>query len=389
MKEFLKIEKVNTLKSIFATFIDIILTVGLGLILFFFAITPLFEAFTPLGSGQNYMKSQEVVADSDDKVGYNLTLEDGLGYERYIYEAKCFYEYHEDRIVEEYYKLALKDESVEPEYKDRFKDIHLIYNYSFLGLDYKADPVTESSYSNSYFIYQFDPVTQLPLWNEYGIDNPRTLELNERGIAERNDYVYLSYTSLNQILTLIDSNYYQAYNDVSLYNNLSAFTTSAIAYAIFFIFMPLILRNHATIGRKIFGYGYIKTNGAKLPWYIGFSKSLVAMVLPLLGMFFFSIYSLIILVVFPVFVNLMYYMLKARDQDLLDTIFKMQIIDIKNSLFFESEEAEAEYLKSESLEDYDEEELDYTNRLSNLATLDLKSVEEKIEDEQRNNENSK
>ena len=37
MKEFLKIEKVNTLKSIFATFIDIILTVGLGLILFFFA----------------------------------------------------------------------------------------------------------------------------------------------------------------------------------------------------------------------------------------------------------------------------------------------------------------------------------------------------------------
>ena len=76
-------------------------------------------------------------------------------------------------------------------------------------------------------------------------------------------------------------------------------------------------------------------------------------------------------------------------QDLLDTIFRMQIIDIKNSLFFESEEAEAEYLKSESLEDYDEEELDYTNRLSNLATLDLKSVEEKIEDEQRNNENGK
>ena len=73
----------------------------------------------------------------------------------------------------------------------------------------------------------------------------------------------------------------------------------------------------------------------------------------------------------------------------MDPIFQIGKASVTPEITAAVEEAEAEYLKSESLEDYDEEELDYTNRLSNLATLDLKSVEEKIEDEQRNNDNSK
>ena len=56
---------------------------------------------------------------------------------------------------------------------------------------------------------------------------------------------------------------------------------------------------------------------------------------------------------------------------------------------FDNAEAEEEYFKSESYEQYSEEEADYTNMLSNVKTLDLKSIEEKIEDEQRANEKSK
>jgi hypothetical protein len=136
-------------------------------------------------------------------------------------------------------------------------------------------------------------------------------------------------------------------------------------------------------------YGYVNRDGTKLPWYKGLCKALIALVLPVLGMYFTSIYALIILVIFPYFINIMYFLLTAKDQDILDKIFRMKIVDIKNSLMFDSSEAEEEYFKNESYEQYSEEEADYTNMLSNVKTLDLKSIEEKIEDEQRANEKSK
>jgi hypothetical protein len=194
---------------------------------------------------------------------------------------------------------------------------------------------------------------------------------------------------LPNLLPLIDQDYKQAVNDISLYTRLATLTASTLSYSIFYILIPLILKNHATIFRKVFGYGYINKKGTKLPWYKSVCKSLLAFIIPLLGLFMTSIYSVIILVLFPIFINLMYYILSAKDQDILDRIFRMVIVDLKGTLLFESKEAEEEYLKNESLEDYDDEEKEYTDRLSALATLDLKSVEEKIEDEQRLNQNGK
>ena len=91
------------------------------------------------------------------------------------------------------------------------------------------------------------------------------------------------------------------------------------------------------------------------------------------------------LVVFPYFINIMYYLLRAKDYDILDKILRIKLVNIKDSLIFDSEEAEKEYFENEDMSEYDESEKDYTNMLSNVGTLDLKSVEEKIEDEQRSN----
>lgn len=389
MREILKVEKVNTIKALTASLIDLVITIVVGIALFYLAFLPIFKSTTTYNNSQNYISTVEKVENTDAKLGYDLTLPDNLGYEKYILEAKKFYEYYENELVTYYFEAAQKDEEVKPEYKERFKNIKLIYNYSFLGLDYKAIPTETSSYSNKYFIYQFDKNTHEVLWNEYAVDNPSTVDLNERGIAERQDYVYTSYSNLKKLLIRFDSTYVDSLNEISIYNSVSSMLSAFTTILIFYIVIPLCLKNNATIAKKIFGYGYINKNGTKLSWYKGLCKALVALVLPVLGMYFTSIYALIILVVFPYFINIMYFLLSAKDQDLLDKIFRMKIIDVKNSLMFDSEEAEEEFLKNESFDEYSEEEIDYTNMLSNIQTLDLKSIEEKIEDEQRVNEKSK
>lgn len=387
MKEILKIEKVDIIKVLTAVLIDLVLVVGLALILFNFAFIPLFKATTSFGTAEEYKTTLRKVADTPDKVGYDLTLKSDLTYDVYINEAKNFYEYYEKEIVTYYTDLALKDTDVKEEYKSRFQDLELIFNFTFLGLDYRAIPTEETSYSNAYFIYKFDSDNNI-LWNEYAIDHPRTQNLNERGIAERQDYVYSAYSSLDTILATLDKNYAKANGDINLYNSLSSMLASATSILIFYMTIPLILKNNSTIGKKIFGYGYINKNLTTLPWYKVVCKTSVAMVLPILGMFLFSTYSFIILVVFPYFINIMYFLLAAKDKDLLDKLFRMKMVNIKQSLIFTSKEAEDEYLKNESLDKYDEKEKEYTDMLSNMGTLDLKSIEEKIEDEQRSIEKS-
>ena len=389
MREILKIEKVNTVKALTASLIDLVITIVVGIALFYLAYLPIFKASTTYNESQNYIYSVEKVENSDTKLGYDLTLGDNLGYEKYVLEAKKFYEFYEDELVTYYFEAAQKDESVKPEYKERFKSIELIYNFTFLGLDYKAIPTEENSYSNKYFIYKFDENTHEILWSEYAIDNPRTLDFNERGIAEREDYVYTAFSNLKNLLMKVDSTYVKSLNEISLFNSVSSMLSAFTTILIFYIILPLCFKNNATLAKKIFGYGYVNRDGTKLPWYKGLCKALIALVLPVLGMYFTSIYALIILVIFPYFINIMYFLLTAKDQDILDKIFRMKIVDIKNSLMFDNAEAEEEYFKSESYEQNSEEEADYTNMLSNVKTLDLKSIEEKIEDEQRANEKSK
>ena len=390
MKEILKVEKVDTIKSLLSSFIDIIFVVILGLGLFFGVYHPIFEATTALGSAPDYIASVRKVESTDDKHGYNLDLEEGLSYDRYVLEAKYFFEYYEEEITTHFYQAALKDETVPAEYKERFKDLQLIYNYAFLGLDYKAISTQETSYSNNYFIYQFNEETNEYIWDEYAIDNPRTLEFNERGIAEREDYVFYSFNNLEKIIHRINPEYIEANNQINLFTSICSLLASFTSILVLYIIIPACFKAHQTLGKKIFGYGYINTkNGQIVNYYKVLLKILMAMVLPLIGMYFLTIYTIIMLVVFPYFINIMYYLLRAKDYDILDKILRIKLVNIKDSLIFDSEEAEKEYFANEDMSEYDESEKDYTNMLSNVGTLDLKSVEEKIEDEQRSNKNGK
>ena len=99
MKEILKIEKVNTVKSLFATLIDLLFAAAVGVVFFFFVFTPIFEATTTLSASKSYIQEMNVVQSTDDKVGYDLTFGDNLDYTKYINEGKKFYEYYETEIT--------------------------------------------------------------------------------------------------------------------------------------------------------------------------------------------------------------------------------------------------------------------------------------------------
>jgi uncharacterized protein (UPF0333 family) len=98
MREILKIEKVNTVKALTASLIDLVITIVVGIALFYLAYLPIFKASTTYNESQNYIYSVEKVENSDTKLGYDLTLGDNLGYEKYVLEAKKFYEFYEDEF---------------------------------------------------------------------------------------------------------------------------------------------------------------------------------------------------------------------------------------------------------------------------------------------------
>ena len=59
MREILKIEKVNTVKALTASLIDLVITIIVGIALFYLAYLPIFKASTTYNESQNYIYSVE------------------------------------------------------------------------------------------------------------------------------------------------------------------------------------------------------------------------------------------------------------------------------------------------------------------------------------------
>ena len=394
MNSFLTIEKPDVVKRLTAAFIDLLIVISLGLILFNFVVGPIFDAATDAPELRSYKESVEVVKDTETQNGYNLNLGSNETYDKYVKEAKRFFEYYEEKLTDYYYNLALNDKNCPEEFKERFKDIELIYNVYFCGLKYNPvvteneDGTGETSYSNKYFIYQFDKNANEYIWGEYAIDNEGYYEeLNERYIVDRQGFCAQKYDNLKVMLSLIDEDYKNGNSSLQLYTNLNALFSTVVSILIIYAAIPYCFGNFATIGKKIFGYGYINKNGTKLSWYKGLCKTLCCMVLPALGLYLFNIYTLVFFAIAPYFVNLMFLLLGKSEADIFEKVFRMRMIDVKKSSLFETEEELNEFLKSEYDENYTQEEIDYTNALANMEVLDLKGIEEKIEDEKRSTSN--
>lgn len=396
MKDFLAIEKTDTIKRIYACLIDIATTVALGLLLFFCCFNLAFESMPFIQADKQYMHDTEVTQDKEVDVngtletryGYNLNLKEGLTFDKYYVEAQKFYEYHEEKITTYYFDLAQKDESVDEKYVERFKNIKFIFNFVFVGLSMDPIPTESATYQTDYFIYPFNEDTQEYEWWEYAV--PREKDLNDRGIAEREYTVLSSYQAIKKIWGRIDTNYIRSANEIQLYIGVAALLSTAVSILTFYLIIPLSLKHYATLGKKVFGYGYVnKKDHKKLPWWKGVIKTIICMIPFVFGMFLFNVYSLVFFIIAPYGINTLFFVLSKSEQDILDKILRMELINVKKSLFFSSEEEEQKFLEDEYNENITDDDKAYTEALAKMSMLDLKSVEEKIEDETKSNETTK
>lgn len=387
MEKILKIEKPLFHKKALISLLDASIFVITTVILYFFVFLMCFKSFTSYSSNINFVNSIQNLKDENGNEIYNLKLSynnEENSYLTYAEQGVKYYEYYEDEIVNYFTNLYKDNANVSDELKEKLKNIKFLYNINFLGLPSTYDNLSISSYSTDYYRYQtkvVDGATTI-LWDEYGVPRTDKGEYNARGISQRNQTLYNSYQNLISNLKIVNSEYNSNYNLMIFYQNIALLSSGAISYIIYYLIIPLFTKYCSTIGKIIFGLGYINTDGTKIKKYKHIIRTILSAILLFIGLYWFNTYTFIILIITPYLCNLLYLLLNKNDQDIFDKIFRIELVDIKNSLIFKSKDEEDEYFKNLD-EEVDDTDKEYTDMLSKMSTLEVKGIEEKIEDEQK------
>lgn len=387
MEKILTIEKPLYSKKIIVSLIDAFIFCLTTVILYFFVFLLCFKSFTSYQSNIDYVNSMQNLKDENGNEIYNLTLDydrDENSYLTYAEEGKKFYEHYETEIVS-YFEVYYKDNiNISDELKNKYKDIKFLYNVIFLGLPAEYNNVSISDYASTYYRYQTEIVDGKTtiIWNEYGVPREDKMDMNPRGISQRNQSLYNAYQQLISNLSIVNSEYKSNYDSMYFYQDIGLLSSGAISYLIYYFIVPMCTRYCSTLTKLIFGLGYINTKGTKIKKYKYIIKSLLSCILLFIGLYWFNIYTFIILIIAPYLANLLYLLLSKTEQDIFDKMLKIELVDIKKSLIFNSKEEEDEYFNNLN-EEVEDEDKEYTDLLNKMETLQVKGVEERIEDEQK------
>lgn len=386
MREILKIEDCHTSKRIIASLIDVVICAVLGVILMFGCFNLLFT------SNPEYIKNADYIRENRNIEGaYNLNLGNNLDYQEYYDQGKSFYIYYEKEILALYLEDLNEEEAKyldksNPEEvkkfeakKERYSHIEYIFNTHYIGLPFEPTIDDINSYTNKYFKFVIE--NDKIVYDAWAVDyTERVQDLNPRGIAERKDYCYTIYSSLVGSLRTINPNFTKAEGVIGTFTNISTFLSGFISYLVCYLIIPLSFKNGETIAKKMIGYGYVNKDNTPLKKSKIFIKYLVGALITSISFYFFTVYTVFIFLLFPYAINLFYSLLNSKDIDILDKHLKIRLINIKESLIFNNEKEADEYFNNLD-EEVSEEDREYTERLNRLASLNVKSIEEQILEE--------
>ena len=93
------------------------------------------------------------------------------------------------------------------------------------------------------------------------------------------------------------------------------------------------------------------------------------MIVPIIGIVFFNIYSFVILTVGPLFLNILVMLINKNNYDLMDLITFTESVEIDNSLIFKNEKEEYVYIKEHQDVYYEED--DQLEKLKKIDKIDL------------------
>lgn len=329
------------------SFLADILSVAITSIVFFYiAFYAVVIPFSP------YKENETTYRTKMEEYGLNLGSDENY----HVYEE----------VIQQFYFEHFPQEIVD-DFSIRYNipslTIAHIYNINVLYL-----PVTPTvdNYSNDYFEY---------VQNEDGTFDVNVIAKQVEGSGpnyERNitDMFYNTYSNLPSLLSSYDLDFHNALYDNTFYSGITRVSVFSLSLMILYIIIPLTNKYGSTVFEKIFKIAHINNkNGFIAPKYKIVLRPIIYFIIPTLGVYFFSLYAMVIFAIMPIFISLIMMLFSKTNRDLVERILVLNAAQIDQSLLFRNQAEENVYERSEEYQKIDDP--NYLNRLDNTKTIDL------------------
>jgi hypothetical protein len=336
MNKEIRIAKPNLGKRIEAFLLDV-LTVTLGaFILYFAGLYGIVKPFT------NY--NENISKINQYETQYNLKMEYGEDYTKYEDVVQDIY-------FNDFTSNILKD------YETVDKDFTIIHIYNINVLNLPANPTAES-YSTSYYKYATNSDGSYNV-DSIGVQIEGSGEYYERNLC---DLFYESYGEMPALLRRYISDYGNAFSENSLTKDYLRVSALFVSLLVFYLVIPFtITKNGSTLFENINSIGFVNYKDSyRLKRYKIVLRFLIYSALPLLGIYLFTKYSIILIVVTSVFIDFLFVLLNSKNRDLFEIFTSSESVDTKESLIFDNKKDDDNY-KNEEVSNRD-----YLEKLENF-----------------------
>ena len=343
MNKSVRIETPLTSKRIFAFVFDLLAFIVGGVALYFLCLCAVINPINKYVDNQNIKKQIELE--------YSLDIGSGASYGEY------------EEVLQSFYLTKYPEEiktSINKSYGVNYSITH-IYNVVVLQL---PDVPTLEKHQTEFFEYKMDAngnflVDELAAKVE-GKSGPN-YERNMR------DLFYNSYVNLPGMLADYNEDYYKATVAVSNSELVSRIIASSISAVAFFVVIPLINKHGSTLFEKIYKIGHANSrNGYTIPKYKIVLQNITRWALPVLGVILFNKYSIILISILPLFIDLIIMIFSSSNHYLTEFIWRTDSAALDVSVIFSNrkEEREFEEASTDSFEDKE-----FLDNLTNIETI--------------------
>ena len=291
--------------------------------------------YSVFATGFNFVTNSNTI--NRFKEENNLNLKYGEDYKSY------------KEVIDDFFFVKYKEEIISDFIEDgRNWSIEYIYNVIVLGLPQNP---TSSNYKSLGDIYQY-------VQNEDGSYDVNTIGIiNPAGNGEyfeRNvmDLFYETYKELDGYLLLYEPEYLKAYDSVDLAKRLSRTLSAIISSLIIYMILPLINKNGSTLFERYKKIGYVNSrNLLRVSTIRVCFRPLVVFLIPIVGIFFFTKYTVVLLTVLPLFVNFMMMILSRNNKDIYEVLCGVRECSLEESKIFDTDDEFKEFSEREEFED--------------------------------------
>jgi hypothetical protein len=344
-----EIERPLLYKGLLASLLNYVIVL-LGTLLLFYAVCyPVYTQNTDYHEASTYL--------NDLKERDNLNLNDRQSYDVY------------QQALRQIYFVTYPDEIVTYENDFNNESHSIYYYYNTLVCELPTSP-TPSNYSTNYFSY----VTKEDGSINVDVECQMNDSLSEKGYEDVRDIFYSSYHHLLDLISGFDEKLSTSRSYIFTVERDARLASYGMSCLLYWLLCPLLSKHGALLGEKIFGIAYTKTNGyiAK-PWRFVL-KNALQIPLPSILMIFFSPYSVALALIAPWFLSMMVYLLFSKNhQSIPELIAGIIEVDSLRTDFYHDALEKADF-ENRALGEF--QEPDYTVKLSNTETLDVKDKKE-------------